>query len=102
MILKLKGFYLQNGGSYQNLPNSFDWNQTNVSQENKPYYSIKPYKSDSIHSLEINNLQILKDIEKKCSNLETIEEETKSLGKKKINVEWIILEKPTKKMKKGF
>ena len=25
MILKLKAFYLQNGGSFQNLPSPFDW-----------------------------------------------------------------------------
>jgi len=110
MILKLKGFYLQNGGSFQNLPSPFDWNKLTISEQNHPTNSnhqqlIK--KTTIIRPKEIKKKHLLRSIKLKFSTFTNLtlelgptKEEVRGLGKKKSKeIEWVLLEKPIKKIK---
>ena len=111
MILKLKSFFLQNGGSYLNLPNSFNWNQImqkNTNLIKRSFYRKGIKKSEILRPNDIKKIHLLKNIKKKNSkikinNFELAQknDKVKGLGMKKIGeIEWVILEKPIKKIKK--
>ena len=108
MILKLKSFFLQNGGSYLSLPNTFELKNKNSIEKKKNNLikkSFKEIQSESIETILSKKKHLIKNnkmtyLATKYSEFELRKKELKYLPKKKRSeIECNLLDRPIKKIK---
>ena len=106
MILKLKAFYLQNGGSFQNLPSTFDWGiylrERKTLSFKIGHQKIRPKETPKmIMSQKMDQNKEMSATSKfhTFTNLLVLSpRNVRGSGKKKFKeIEWILFEQPLKK-----
>lgn len=112
MILKLKAFYLQNGGSFQNLPSAFDWGKylperkaltftpLNIGHQKMRPKNIPKTPKMVMSQKDIQNKEMIttSKFHTFTNLLVSSPRNVRGSGKKKFKeVEWILFEQPLKK-----
>lgn len=108
MILKLKSFFLQNGGSYLSLPNAFDLKKKksfDKNEKNSEKETLKEIQSKNIETVQLKKKQLEKTKKSylaiKYPEFELRKKELKDLKKRKRNEkEMTLLYRPIQKIKK--
>ena len=104
MILKLKAFYLQNGGSFQNLPSTFDWGKylperktLSFTPINIGHQKMRPKTPKMIMS-QNKEMSATSKFHTFTNLLVLSPRNVRGSGKKKFKeIEWILFEQPLKK-----
>lgn len=87
MINKLKEMFLKMGGNSLQLPNSFDWNE---------FHELQKRRISNYHVPLKNKTKLIKTENLKDEILINLSQKRKRLPE----IEWIILQKPKKLIKK--